>query len=104
MTILSPISKTTSSSGGSAHPDQISDKNYSYSDTFYRYIQAGSVRSASHVAPLVLRELSPRSVLDVGCGAGAWLSVYGNLDSLPPWFTTIAMCALPARPSTRSRR
>jgi SAM-dependent methyltransferase len=50
--------------------------NYLYSDTFYHYIKDGATRSASVVAPLVLRELSPASVLDVGCGAGAWLSVY----------------------------
>lgn len=79
MTILSTNSKTASSTENPQQPVPASSKSYSYSDTFYRYIQAGSVRSASHVVPLVLRELSLRSVLDVGCGAGAWLSVYGNL-------------------------
>jgi SAM-dependent methyltransferase len=79
MTILSPNSSSASSSENPQQSVPASSKSYSYSDTFYRYIQAGSVRSASHVVPLVLRELSPRSVLDVGCGAGAWLSVYGNL-------------------------
>jgi SAM-dependent methyltransferase len=79
MTILTPNTSTTSSTENPQQPAPASSKSYSYSDTFYRYIQAGSVRSASHVVPLVLRELSPQSVLDVGCGAGAWLSVYGNL-------------------------
>jgi len=79
MTILTPNTSTTSSTENPQQPAPASSKSYSYSDTFYRYIQAGSVRSASHVVPLVLRELSPESVLDVGCGAGAWLSVYGNL-------------------------
>jgi SAM-dependent methyltransferase len=51
---------------------------YLYSDTFYRYIESGSLRSAAAIVPLVLRELSPMSVLDVGCGAGAWLSEYQN--------------------------
>jgi SAM-dependent methyltransferase len=49
---------------------------YQYSDTFYDYIKSGASRSASIIVPLVLRELSPVSVLDVGCGAGAWLSEY----------------------------
>jgi SAM-dependent methyltransferase len=53
-------------------------RSYSYNESFYRYIEAGSLRSASVVVPLVLRELSPSSVLDVGCGAGAWLAEYRN--------------------------
>jgi len=52
---------------------------YQYDSEFYRYIESGSIRSAKCVVPLVLRELSPCNVLDVGCGAGAWLSVYRNL-------------------------
>jgi 2-polyprenyl-3-methyl-5-hydroxy-6-metoxy-1,4-benzoquinol methylase len=53
-------------------------RSYSYSESFYRYIETGSLRSASVVVPLVIRELSPSSVLDVGCGAGAWLAEYRN--------------------------
>lgn len=53
-----------------------SSRSYRYSDAFYHYINTGSIRSASVVVPLVLRELSPVSVLDVGCGAGAWLLEY----------------------------
>jgi SAM-dependent methyltransferase len=64
------------SAGGEAPPGA---KSYRYTDRFYRYIEAGSIRSAGVVVPLVLRELSPISVLDVGCGAGAWLSEYRNL-------------------------
>jgi SAM-dependent methyltransferase len=51
---------------------------YRYSEAFYRYIESGALRSAKAVIPLVLRELTPVSVLDVGCGAGAWLSEYQN--------------------------
>jgi SAM-dependent methyltransferase len=64
-------------------PDSISERaapfaerSFCYSEAFYRYIEAGSHRSASVVVPLVVRELSPSSVLDVGCGAGAWLAEY----------------------------
>jgi SAM-dependent methyltransferase len=52
---------------------------YQYDPEFYRYIESGSIRSAKCVVPLVLSELSPSSVLDVGCGTGAWLAEYRNL-------------------------
>ena len=51
---------------------------YEYDRKFYHYISGGSLASARVVVPL-LRELlpiPPSSVLDVGCGAGAWLSVW----------------------------
>jgi SAM-dependent methyltransferase len=49
-----------------------------YDDTFYDYIQVGSLNSARVVAPLLIEALELKSVLDVGCGAGAWLREYGN--------------------------
>jgi SAM-dependent methyltransferase len=52
---------------------------YAYGNTFFEYQQVGSLASARAVVPLVLRHLKPRSVLDVGCGAGAW--VRGYLDA-----------------------
>jgi SAM-dependent methyltransferase len=76
MTLLDPNKKTIIADASSGRAVSPSSKSYRYSDTFYRYIQAGSIRSASSVIPLVLRELSPVSVFDVGCGAGAWLSEY----------------------------
>lgn len=51
---------------------------YEYNAEFYQYINEGSARSAVVVVPALL-ELLPcpiGSVLDVGCGAGAWLSVW----------------------------
>ncbi len=68
--------KTTPASDSPGRAAPASLRSYRYSETFYHYIQTGSIRSASVVVPLVLRELSPASVLDVGCGAGAWLSEY----------------------------
>lgn len=49
---------------------------YTYDQAFFRYIHEGAIRSAGRIVPLVVQSLSVRSVLDVGCGAGAWLSVY----------------------------
>jgi SAM-dependent methyltransferase len=36
----------------------------------------GSLESARVVAPLVVEAVSPRSVIDVGCGLGAWLVAF----------------------------
>jgi SAM-dependent methyltransferase len=49
---------------------------YQYGTDFFAYQQIGSMASARAVAPFVLRHLRPRSVLDVGCGAGAWVAAY----------------------------
>ncbi len=44
-----------------------------YTDEFYDYIDADSHRSATRLIDRGLHWLSPSSVLDVGCGRGAWL-------------------------------
>ena len=49
---------------------------YTYDETFFRYLQQGSTRSAQVIVPLVIDRLKIGSVLDVGCGAGAWLACY----------------------------
>lgn len=48
----------------------------SYSDQYYSTIAEGSLRSAKEVIPVILQFISPASVADVGCGLGAWLSVW----------------------------
>lgn len=52
---------------------------YEYDSLFFDYIEEGAVRSAREIAPIVVRALGARSVLDVGCGAGAWLREYKRL-------------------------
>lgn len=52
---------------------------HEYDRLFYEYQREGSLRSAHALLPLVVDALHPTSVLDVGCGAGAWLSAYGKL-------------------------
>lgn len=51
---------------------------YEYNSDFYKYISQGSRNSALVVVPRVLAALrtSVETVLDAGCGAGAWLSVW----------------------------
>lgn len=52
---------------------------HNYDRLFYEYQREGSLRSALELLPTVLGALSVRSVLDVGCGAGAWLAAYERL-------------------------
>ena len=46
---------------------------------FYELQQEGSFRSAMRMLPHVLELLSPRSVVDVGCGVGTWLAAARDL-------------------------
>lgn len=52
---------------------------HAYDALFYRYQRDGSLRSARRVAPHLVQALKPASVLDVGCGAGAWLAAHQEL-------------------------
>jgi len=52
---------------------------YRYDAVFYEYQREGSARSARALLPHMTDALGVGSVLDVGCGAGAWLAAYGGL-------------------------
>jgi SAM-dependent methyltransferase len=47
-----------------------------YGDEFYLGLREGARRSAAVIVPLVLHYVQPRSIVDVGCGTGTWLSVF----------------------------
>jgi SAM-dependent methyltransferase len=47
-----------------------------YDESFYDFITKNSLKSAKEIVPLVLGFTRPQSVVDVGCGTGAWLSVF----------------------------
>lgn len=49
---------------------------HAYSNEFFDYINRGSIDSARVVTALLIEWLKPESVLDVGCGAGAWCRVW----------------------------
>jgi hypothetical protein len=56
-----------------------------YDDGFFDYISIGSRRSAAIVAPLVLKHYQVSSLVDIGCGRGAWLAEWqraGVADSI----------------------
>lgn len=47
----------------------------SYSPQFYASLSVGAIESAREILPSVLKVVPARSIIDVGCGIGAWLSV-----------------------------
>ncbi len=57
---------------------------HTYDNVFFEYINHGSTRSAKRIAPILIEIANPRSVLDVGCGAGAWLREWAALG-LKDW-------------------
>ena len=48
----------------------------SYGEAFFCFIDGAALRSARRVVPRVLELVRPARVVDVGCGQGAWLSVF----------------------------
>jgi SAM-dependent methyltransferase len=54
------------------------DPGSSYSREFFAGQREGSDRSAQRVVGLVMDLVSPRSVVDVGCGVGAWLAAFAH--------------------------
>jgi len=49
-----------------------------YTQEFYDDLHAGSLQSARRVVPIIKKLIQPGSVIDVGCGLGVWLSVFGE--------------------------
>lgn len=49
---------------------------YEYGTDFYRYLASFAVRSAQRIVPKLTAVVPVRSVIDFGCGQGAWLSVW----------------------------
>lgn len=47
-----------------------------YTVRFYDELREGAYRSARVIVPIVLDLVRPRSLVDIGCGAGAWLAVF----------------------------
>jgi SAM-dependent methyltransferase len=49
---------------------------HEYDENFYRFLASFAVRSAQQIVPLLSSILPLGSVVDFGCGQGAWLSVW----------------------------
>jgi SAM-dependent methyltransferase len=52
----------------------VSDLRHHYDAGFYSTFSDGAQSSAAVIVPLVMQFVQPVSVLDVGCGTGAWLA------------------------------
>ena len=52
-----------------------------YDRTFFEYMNKGSTRSAATIIPLVKAYFGVRSVIDFGCGQGAWLREWKRLGA-----------------------
>jgi cyclopropane fatty-acyl-phospholipid synthase-like methyltransferase len=50
--------------------------NHQYTSSFFNNISGESFCSAQAIVPLAIELIEPKSVVDVGCGTGAWLSVF----------------------------
>lgn len=50
--------------------------NAPYNSAFYDLNLPGSLRSARVVVPMLLELLTPRNVVDFGCGTGSWLKAF----------------------------
>jgi SAM-dependent methyltransferase len=56
-----------------------------YSPQYYSRLKNGACDSAKAVVPVVLELVRPKSVIDIGCGTGAWLAEFkrrGVADTL----------------------
>ena len=49
---------------------------HEYDNNFYRCLASFAVRSAEQIVPMLSALLPIKSVVDFGCGQGAWLSVW----------------------------
>jgi hypothetical protein len=56
-------------------PSSLTD-NELYSPAFFDREGTGMIASAEVIVPFVMKLVDPQSVLDVGCGRGAWLQVF----------------------------
>lgn len=50
-----------------------------YDRDFFDIVTSTGVESARHVVPAVVEWLRPSTVLDVGCGEGAWAAAFASL-------------------------
>jgi SAM-dependent methyltransferase len=52
------------------------NKSYLYSDSYFASFVQSTIESAKEVIPHILNFYTPHSVVDAGCGTGAWLSIF----------------------------
>ena len=77
-----------------------------YDKIFFNFLKQTSIESATHIVRICLDLISPKKVIDVGCGSGSFLKVFadngveingidgdwveeGDLDILPKFFRSV---------------
>lgn len=73
-----------------------------YTRSFYAHRSGGSAASAEVVVPLLLSVFPVRSVVDIGCGTGAWLEAFagcgiGDYLGIDGPYVSADMLRIPAR-------
>jgi hypothetical protein len=53
---------------------------YIYDNRFYKYINNGAINSARNILPILKQYFPINSVADFGCGQGAWLKIWSELE------------------------
>lgn len=51
-----------------------------YDQEFYKKNKVGSLNSAKIIVPIILKNMKIKSVVDIGCGTGTWLSEFIKHD------------------------
>jgi SAM-dependent methyltransferase len=47
-----------------------------YTEKFYNFIDNNALQGSKQIVPFVMELIQPKSVVDVGCGLGTWLTVF----------------------------
>jgi SAM-dependent methyltransferase len=55
----------------------LADMSHTYTD-YHTHWTERAAASATAIVPIVMKLLTPESVVDVGCGVGAWLAAFGE--------------------------
>lgn len=50
-----------------------------YSNDFYLQFREKKLNSAKEILPIIFELVNPKSLIDIGCGTGDWLSIAKNL-------------------------
>jgi SAM-dependent methyltransferase len=53
--------------------------NITYDEKFFSWVTYTARRSARYLLPVVIDQVHPRNILDVGCGQGDWLAAWAEL-------------------------
>ena len=58
--------------------------NNHYDKQFFDKQKNGSIISAKEIVPIIIENINPKSVVDIGCGLGGWLKVFvdNNIDDI----------------------